>query len=245
MTATKVSLGLKTAFIFLLVLWLLASWVLVYFFTQGERIAHAMLGMGLGLILLWIILCGAGMYIFRDRMRSLIQGIPAHWQVKFVVLGILMALLEEAITTAMTNLAPFFGVKIGEAYITASTNYFDVVLRHSVIVFVPWFIAWAWILKRYAFSPFWAFLLFGLDGLLAESLTFGWQHLNEFALWILVYGLMIYLPAYTTPAERGAKPPTLWHGGLALVFPFVIGIPWAAVVGLILRGHPPIHFPPF
>jgi hypothetical protein len=235
---------LKKAFIVLLLIYLLASWGLVYLFTRGNRIAQAVLGMGLGLILLWIILCGFGMYLFRDRIRSLVQRIPVHWQVKFVVLGILMALLEEAITTGMTNLAPLFGVKVGEAYITASSNYLDVVLRHSVIVFIPWFIAWAWLLKRYAFSPFWVFLLFGLDGLLAESLTFGWQHLNEFALWIPVYGLMVYLPAYTVPAERGAKPPNLWHGLLAFALPFVIGIPWAALVGLILRGHPSIHFPP-
>jgi hypothetical protein len=211
MTGKKLSLGLKKTLIILLVLYLLASWVLIYMFTSGDRIAHAVLGMGLGLILLWIVLCGTGMYIFRGRVRSFVQKIPGHWQVKFLGFGILMALLEEAITTAMTNLAPFFGVQVGEAYITASTNYFDVVLHHSVIAFVPWFFAWAWILKRYAFSPFWVFLLFGLDGLFAESLTFGWQHLSEFALWIPVYGLMIYLPAYTIPAERGAKLPNLWH----------------------------------
>lgn len=244
MTVTKVSLGLKRAFVVLLVLYLLASWVLVYIFTRGDRIAHAVLGMGLGLILLWIILCGTGMYIFRDKVRSFVQSIPAHWQVKFIVFGVALALLEEVITTAMTNLAPFFGVKIGEAYITASTNYFDVVLLHSVIAFVPWFFAWAWILKRYAFSPFWVFLLFGLDGLFAESLTFGWQHLNEFALWIPVYGLMVYLPAYTIPAERGAKPPNIWHGALAFVLPFVIGIPWAALINLLFPEHPSIHFPP-
>jgi len=240
----KISTGLKAAFIIVLAIYLLASWVLVYLFTRGSRIAHAVLGMGLGLILFWIILGGSDMYIFRNRIRSFIQSIPGHWQVKFILFGVLMALLEEAITTAMTNLAPFFGVKVGEAYITASTNYFDVVLHHSVIVFIPWFIAWAWLLKRYAFSPFWVFLLFGLNGLFAESLTFGWQHLSEFALWIFVYGLMVYLPAYTVPEERGAKPPNIWHGVLAFVLPFVIGIPWAALVNLIFPEHPAIHFPP-
>lgn len=244
MDLAKISLGLKRAFIALLLLYLLASWILIYVLTRGDRVAHAMLSMGLGLILLWIVAGGSAMYIFRGPIRSWVQRIPVHWQVKFIVFGILMALLEEAITTTMTNLAPLFGVRIGEAYITASTNYLDVVLRHSVIVFVPWFIAWAWILKRYAFSPFWVFLLFGLDGLFAESLTFGWQHLYEFALWIPVYGLMIYLPAYTVPADRGAMPPKPWHGALALVLPYIIGIPWAAVVGLILCGHPAIHFPP-
>ncbi len=244
MIGTKISLGLKRVFIVLVVLYLMASWALVYIFTRGDRIAHAVLGMGLGLILFWIILCGAGMYVFRDRVRFFVQRIQAHWQVKFIVFGILMALLEEVITTAMTNLAPFFGVKIGEAYITASTNYLDVVLLHSVIAFVPWFFAWASILKRYAFSLFWVFLLFGLNGLLAESLTFGWQHLNEFALWIPVYGLMVYLPAYTIPAERGAKPANIWHGALAFVLPFVIGIPWAVLINIIFPEHPPFHFPP-
>ena len=46
---------------------------------------------------------------------------------------ILLAMLEEVVTTSMTNCAPLFGVKIGEAYITASSNYFDVILRHSVV----------------------------------------------------------------------------------------------------------------
>jgi len=244
MTHLNVSLGLKRAFIILMALYLLTSWALVYIFTRGDRIAHAVIGMGSGLILLWVMACGAAMYVFRARIRTFVQSIPADWQFKFILFGILMALLEEAITTTMTNLAPWFGVKIGQAYITASTNYLDVVLLHSVIVFVPWFFAWAWILKRYAFRPFWVFLLFGLNGVFAESLAFGWAHLNEFAMWIFVYGLMIYLPAYTLPSERGAQPPRIWHGVLALVLPLLIGIPWAGLIHLLFPSHPSIHFPP-
>jgi hypothetical protein len=244
MIHVKISPGLKRAFTILMALYLSTSWALVYIFTRDDGIAHAIVGMGSGLILLWVIFCGLGMYIFRDRIRSYVQGVAAHWQVKFIAFGILMTLLEEAITTTMTNLAPFFGVKIGEVYITASTNYLDVVLLHSVIVFVPWFIVWAWTLKRYAFSPFWVFLLFGLNGLFAESLTFGWEHLSEFAMWIFVYGLMIYLSAYTIPTERDAKPPKIWHGALAFVLPLPIGIPWAALINLIFPEHPPIHFSP-
>lgn len=99
--------------------------------------------------------CSGSLYAPQPRTFSVTGSDPSsrafrpHWQVKFILLGIIaMTLLEEAITTFMTNLAPFFGVKVGEAYITACTNYLDVVLLHSVIVFVPWFIAWAWILKR-------------------------------------------------------------------------------------------------
>lgn len=194
---------IKTTFILLLGLWLTLTTSLVLAVTWTNRIAHAEISMGAGLIVLWVFLCGSLMYLFREPIKNFVLQISLNWQIKFVLFATLLAMLEEAITTTMTNLAPLFGVKVGEAYITASANYLDVILHHSVIVFIPWFIAWAWILKRYDFSPFWVFLLTGLNGLLAETGTFGLQHLSEFGLWIFVYGLMIYLPAHTIPSDRG------------------------------------------
>lgn len=234
----------KTTFILLLGLWLTLSTALVLAFTWSNRIAHAVVGMGAGLIVLWVFLCGSLMYIFREPVKSIVLSIPMNWQIKFVLFSTLLAMLEEAITTAMTNLAPAFGVKVGEAYITASASYLDVVLHHSVIVFIPWFVAWAWILKRYSFSPFWVFVLTGLNGLLAETLTFGLQHLSEFGLWIFVYGLMTYLPAYTVPNERNAIQPKFWHGFLAFIMPFLFSIPWAILIHILFPNHPNIHFPP-
>ncbi len=235
---------IKTVFILVLGLWLGITASLILAVTWGNRIAHAVVSMGSGLIVLWVLVGGALMVRFEHPIRAFILSIPLNWQVKFVLLATLLAMLEEAITTTMTNLAPLFGVKVGEAYITASANYLDVILHHSVIVFIPWFIAWAWILARYDFSPFWVFLLTGLNGLLAETLTFGLQHLSEFGMWIFVYGLMTYLPAYTLPPERGARPPKLWHGLLAFVMPFLFSVPWAILVHLIFPNHPDIHFPP-
>ena len=58
----------------------------------------------------------------------------------FVGFVITFALIEEGIATAMTNFAPLFGVEMGEVYITASGNDMDVVLFHSVVVFVPQFL---------------------------------------------------------------------------------------------------------
>jgi hypothetical protein len=234
----------KMAFIVLLGLWLALSTLLVLIVTRDNRIAHAVVSMGTGLIVLWVFLVGTLMHLFRERIKAAILLIPLGWQVKFVLFATLLAMLEEAVTTTMTNLAPLFGVKVGEAYITASANYFDVIMHHSVIVFLPWFVAWAWILKRYDFSAFWVFLLTGLNGLLAETLTFGLVHLSEFGLWIFVYGLMTYLPAYTIPAERGARPPKLWHGLLAFVMPFLFSVPWALLIHLTFPNHPDIHFPP-
>lgn len=240
----RTSQRLKRAFILLLGIWLVLTTTLVHVATAEDKFFRAVISMGLGLIAVWVLLGGSLMYIFRELVKAVVLKIPLHWQVKFVLFATLLAMTEEAVTTFMTNLAPMFGVKIGEAYITASANYFDVILHHSVIVFVPWFIAWAWLLKHYDFSPFWVFLLTGLSGLFAESLTFGWEHLSEFALWIFVYGLMVYLPAYTIPAERGAQRPKPWHGVLAVFLPLTVGIPWAALVDLAFPNHPHIHFPP-
>ena len=153
----------------------------------------------------------------------------------------MLALVEEAITTTMTNLAPVFGVKVGQAYITASTNYLDVILGHSVIVFVPMFVAWAWLLSWYDFRPAKVMLLFGLTGTLAEAGTFGLGHLAEVGLWVFVYGLMVYLPAYSAPTECGAKQPCLRHYVLAVFLPFLFVVPVAIVVGYFHLVR--IHFP--
>lgn len=145
----------------------------------------------------------------------------------------ILALIEEVITTTMTNLAPLFGVKMGEAYITASTNYFEVVLLHSVIVFIPMFIVWAWMLSRYDFSPIAVFVLFGITGNFAEM---GPNLDNLFAgFWIFVYGLMVYLPAYTVPADREVRKPRIWHYIMAIFLPFICALPVAAIVMLLFH----------
>jgi hypothetical protein len=118
----------------------------------------------------------------------------------------------------------------------------DVVGLHSVVVFIPMFVGWALLLRRVDFSPGVVFLLFGLTGTLAEAGFGGPQAFAEIAMWVFVYGLMVYLPAYCLPPDRGARPPRGWHYPLAVVLPFVFAAPVAAVVGAL---HPiQIHFPP-
>ncbi|MGD0174976.1 MAG: hypothetical protein ABSC61_11220 [Anaerolineales bacterium] len=198
--------------------------------------------MGAGLVLLWVGLGGFLTRRLRDPVRDFLRAIRIDWRIKFVLLATILALVEETITTGMTNLAPFFGVPVGAAYITASANFFDVVCFHSVVVFIPMFAGWAVLLGYFEFSPNAVFLLFGLTGTMIETLFSGPQGLAEFGLWIFVYGLMVYLPAYTLPAERGAKRPPWWMHGAAIFLPIVFAIPVAAVVGMV---HPiQIHFPP-
>jgi len=212
----------------------------------GKPEAMATVMMTWGVIALWIALGGTLMYRFRREARTYIQRLPLDWRVKFVLFVTILALIEEAIAVSMTNLAPFFGSAAGEAYVTASTNYLDVVLFHSVVVFVPLFIAWALILSRYDLSPFAVFLLFGFMGIACEAAINPVGALFGAAPWIFIYGLMGYLPAYCIPAERGARKPLWYHHLLVIPAVFIIALPLLVPIVFFLAfvlEHPPgAHF---
>lgn len=212
----------------------------------GSRVVHAVLGMALGLYLLWIFLFGWFTYRKRDAFKRVFAGVPLGWRTKFVISAILLAMLEEAVTTAMTNTAPLYDMKIGEAYITASANYLDVILGNSVIIFAPMFVAWAWLLSRYRFSANHAFIVFGLTGTIAEVLYGGPQHILEIGMWMFVYGLMIYLPAYSIPERPLAREPKPRHFIFALLLPFPSIILIGPLMPLIheLRPSTLVKFPP-
>jgi len=235
----------QSIFIRSLALWLLATTGAVTALNWQHPRPRAILLMGWGLILLWIFLGGSLMHHFRESVRRFVLRIRLDWRLKFVLFATALALLEEAITTTMTNLGPLFGVKVGEAYITASANYLDVVALHSVVMFIPMFVGWAVILWRYDFKPFAVFVLFGLTGTIAE-MSFGPQHALEFGLWIFVYGLMVYLPSYCVPSDRKARPPRWWLYPLAVIVPFLFIplVPLRFIIGLFYPNHPNIHFPP-
>lgn len=215
--------------------------LLIAIFFMGPN-SRAVIFMATGLTLIWIVLGGSSMWRMRDRARDFVRRIPLPWALKFILFCTLLALTEEAVTVSMTNLAPVFGVPVGAAYITASANYLDVVTLHSVVVFVPMFIAWAWMLRRWDFSPRAVFLLFGLTGFLAEAQFAGSLNLLQAPFWIFVYGLMVWLPAYSLEARDGVKPSRWGQAAVAVFLPFVFAIPVALLVGVL---HPvPIHFPP-
>jgi len=229
-----------------LAIWLAISSAAVTAITWQNHKIRAVVGMAWGLIVLWVFVCGSLMHRFRRPICAAVSRVRWDWRLKFILFCTVLAMTEEAITTSMTNLAPLFGVKVGEAYITASTNYFDVIALHSVVVFVPMFVGWAIMLWRYDFSPFAVFLLFGLTGTLAEMSFGGAQQAFQFAMWIFVYGLMVYLPSYCVPRDRIARPPRWWHYPLAVIVPFLFLpiVPLPLIVGLVAPHHPRIHFPP-
>ncbi len=235
--------GFEKKFILLLGIWMLTSTALVTFAVWKDPVQRAGIKMAWGLIILWVLLGGALMYKYQNAVKGWIQKIPLKWQVKFVLFSTCLILIEEAITTGMTNLAPLFGVKLGQAYITASSNYWDVIFYHSVIVIAPMFIGWAVLLSYFAFTPFEIFLLFGLTGTLAEAGYGGPNALGAFAFWTFIYGLMVYLPAEVcVPPGRAAKRPGWWLYPLAIIFPFLF-IPLTAwVPHLVDPNHPKIDF---
>ena len=211
----------------LFAIWCITLYALFAFVSElsGRSDMLAMLDMVSGLLLLWVVLGGSVMFLLRDKVRMAVQRVHLDWRYKFVLLCTFLALIEEAVTTSMTDLAPMFGVKMGEVYITASPNYIDVVTQHSVVIFVPMFIVWAWLLSRYDVGPGSVFVLFGLTGTLAETITFGPQNILQTGMWVFVYGLMIYLPAYSVPHGRGAVAPKPRHYLLAIFAPIVLMIP--------------------
>ena len=195
---------------------------ILVFSSDAQAYERAMIKMALGLILFWVMIGGTLMYRFRDQLRDIVLKIPLPWWLKFPVFCTFLALLEEVVTVTMTNLAPVLGSAVGEAFITASANYLHTVLFHSVIVFVPMFLVWTVLLRFFDFPATQVFLLFGLTGSIAEMSMSPTNILGGF--WFFVYGLMIYLPVYALPKDRGAKPPRWWAYFLGVGAPLLAPI---------------------
>ena len=212
---------------------------------QQARRAHGIARMTTGLIGLWIILGGGLMYVWRDQIAGLVRRVPLDERVKFTLFAVLLACLEEVVTVSMTNLAPVFGASMDEAHITASANYLDVIAFHSVVVFVPFFIVLPVLLARWAFSPFAVFLSFGVVGTVCEAIFAGnLGAVIGFPIWVFVYGLMVWLPAYCM--QRPHARPVGWVGNMALApAVFLLALPLVALEAWVitgLLGHPRMHF---
>lgn len=212
----------------------------VAFYRAGDATARATLGMGIGLYLFWIVPFGILSRLLRAPLRRIVQQIRLPWWLTFVLLATALACLEEAVTVSMTHTAPLYGVTMAQAHITASANYGDVVLTNSVVLFVPMFCIWAGLLTRYSVSAAEVFLLWGLSGTLMEMVAGGPRHVLEIGMWMFVYGLMIYLPAFTIPAGRAVREPAWWHYPLFVVVPLLGIIPGGMLAALfrhVLHVH--------
>lgn len=235
---------MQRAFIIFLLAW---QFLLTTFLTLGG-IDNAKLGvmakMLWGVNLLWIVLFGLISLRLRDFVSNFGRSDRKPLPLLFFFGATLMALLGEAVTTAMTNCAPIFGAEIGEVYITASANYLDVVMFHSVVVFLPQYALLGWLLSRYAISPFAIFVCYGITGFIGEVMFAGPNPLM-LAQWILIYGLFVFLPAHLFTHRSNRKPLRWWMYPLLVVLPVIASIPMVAMLLLVIApGHPGIHFPP-
>jgi len=197
----------------------------------------AIMLMAASLGLVWNVIGGGIMYLARNLARGLVSKSPLGPGATFILFAIALALLEEVVTTCLTNLAPAFGDQ--RAFITASRNYCEVVVWHSVVVIAPMFAVWAWFLGRHRFSTGSVVLLFGTNGVLAELLI-GGPALVMAPFWIFVYGLMIFLPAYTYRATVERPSPSWYH------YPLVVAacLMASACVALVVQLFSP-HLPHF
>ena len=118
--------------------------------------------------------------------------------------------------------------------ITASTSYLYVIGFSSVVILVPEFVAWSYLLSRFDFRPLEVFLLFGLTGTIGEGTIAVANTLLAF--WFPLYGLFVYLPAYTAPPGRVVRRPRAYHYLIAVVLPFLFTAP-VAVVDVVLRAR--------
>jgi len=202
---------------------------LVWISTRKDPIGNAIIGMAIGLMIMWMGI-GAGIQrLLREKFRPIDTAIVR----KFAIGAIILALIEEAITTMMTNLAePLWNVSPNDAHITASTNYLEVILLHSVIVFVPMYITWGILLRKYKFHHLWVYVLFGITGTLAETLSFGPSNLINIGFWLNIYGLTVYLPSYLIRDEGRLDPP-MWLYLVAILLPLFAAIPIAILVLLV------------
>lgn len=158
----------------------------------------------------------------------------------FVVSAGVLASCEEVCTQFMTQHALLFGVPVGQAYITPSLDYWDTVLHHSVIVFIPMFAACALITERWKFSPKEIFFLIGVTGLIAEmtmnpaSLFMGF--------WLLIYGFMVLAPAMWLYRDLMIAKRQWWHYLMAVAFMLMIGTIASLSLHATFPQHPDNHF---
>ena len=188
----------------------------------------AIIKMAIALVVVWVIIIGSLMRKYRDIIKSLIQKITAPYPSVFFLFSLSLILLEELITVTLTNLAPLFGGEIGKSFIAASTNYFHVIFFHSAIMFIPFLLAWSYLLTKYNFNTNQIFILFGFLGVIAESFISPTAFIAGF--WVFVYGLMVYLPAYCLPERSHLKKPNILSYVLAIILPLVFSIPFFFLV---------------
>jgi hypothetical protein len=209
---------------------------LVAFATGGAELSAV--AMEWGIFLSWVygiapLLGRKGLPMLKRRL----SGYHFGPKVFFFIFAAVFALIEEALAVIWNDFTPpLFGQSVAPL-LTASTNYFEVIVLHSVVVFLPLFLVWAYLLYYGKYSPREAYLYFGLTGVLAEYM-FNPSVLALLAggFWILIYGSMVYHPAqFVFGKGEGALHVTWKRLVVAVFLPLLASIPVAILID-ILKG---------
>lgn len=186
----------KTIILVLFIIMLLTLTLVTAVVFQNP-VQRAILLMGWGVVLFWIVIGGGLMYQYRDALAGALMKLKWPNYLLFFCLSVALFFLEEVVTTSMTNLAPVFGAPLGSAAITFTSNYFTAVFYHSLPIVGVLIIIFTWIFFRFRLSATQMFFFFGIAGYLIETTNNPNNFLNV-PFWIFVYGLMVWLPAYAT-----------------------------------------------
>ncbi|TVP93786.1 MAG: hypothetical protein EA374_08520 [Acholeplasmatales bacterium] len=200
-------------------------WVHIY--HEGSRTSLAIVTMALGLLVIWGVLLGLVQKKFMQS-RSLVVVSSPRFVIYMMLLMTGLACMAEVVSVTMTNTAYLWSLSPYEAYITASPNYIEVVTRHSVIVFLPQFLAITLLHHRYQYKGFAWFVMYGLIGYVNEWLAFGeaasWVSIP---FWMIIYGWIVYLPTHWLRPDKARIKVRIYHYGAALFVPLAFSIPWA------------------
>ena len=200
--------------------------LVIHIFNQDSMQDKAMVSMSTALLVLWVGVCGFIILKTREKIRKRFTS-PNFFVLKFFIFAILMCMIEELITTSLTNTAYLWGLSPYEVYITGSPNYIEVLTKHSLIAFLPQFLCWGIIVSKYDISAQNVLIIYGITGYLNELIAFGiGPNVMSLPFWILVYGLILYLPAYALKRKHGLKEPNIAHYILFIVVPIIVSIPW-------------------
>lgn len=223
---------MKKTFFISIYLWAFGFSVLlwVHMRLEGTRTDLAVATMSLGLLTIW-----GGLFAFLQwRTMVRIGSSGRHMRVPVLLSFVMMvglALLAEAVSVSMTNTAPLWELDTDEAFITASADWWVVVSRHSVIVFLPQLLLIAWLHRRLSLNPFHWFIVYGMIGYANEWLAFK-QAASWFSLpyWLIVYGWVVYLPTTLADSQRTNREYRFHHMILAFLTIFTVSIPWAMFI---------------
>lgn len=231
----------------------LFGWGILYFifvgivaFTQGSSDVQKELGekaafiMQLGQFITWSLLIAP--FLLPRFLPAILNFFKKRFNLGkktlFVLLASMAVLIEEAVAILWNNsVSSSFPSLSDNTLLTATTNYFDLIAKHSVIVFIPMVVVWAYLLSRRNYNAGEAFLYFGMGGILAELVyNFNPLPLMAAGLWVFIYGYMVYTPAIIVFGNEEKFSFSFRRAGFAILLSFLAAIPVALIVSILTKS---------